>query len=188
MRWGSSQEHHTLSYPRTSSSRRTPRSQTTLAFRRRRVVFKAQHVKSFNIDTSLILIYTDSCNSEHNLNHDFHDFQHEGGHQKARSRARFLARRRALKSTIFATKENTQNKIYINICLTVTAIWIDPHLIQHLLTDNYCSFPVPGWSVSATCLNLERLFICLLLGRRSVRKCRYHPWSSPTPQSRKKRN
>ena len=143
MRWGSSQEHHTLSYPRTSSSRRTPRSQTTLAFRRRRrVVFKAQHVKSFNIDTSLILIYTDSCNSEHDLNHDFHDFQHEGGHQKARSRARFLARRRALKNTMFC-HEGKHSKQNINICLTVTAIWIDPHLIQHLLTDTYCSFPVP---------------------------------------------
>ena len=177
MRWGSSQEHHTLSYPRTSSSRRTPRSQTTLAFRRRRrVVFKAQHVKSFNIDTSLILIYTDSCNSEHDLNHDFHDFQHEGGHQKARSRARFLARRRALKNTMFCTKENTQNKY--KHCFDCYS-YLDRPTSDTTLIDWYLlllSGPrVPGWSVSATCLNLERW-------------SSMNPWSSPTPQSRKKRN
>ena len=45
-----------------------------------------------------------SCNSEHDLEHDF---CHEGEHQKAR----FVARRRAPKSTNFGTKENIQNNV-----------------------------------------------------------------------------
>ena len=46
-----------------------------------------------------------SCNSEHDLEHDF---WHEGEHQKARSRAWFLARGKAPKSTICGTKESTK--------------------------------------------------------------------------------